>query len=150
MFPAAHRSSSGALTVSADSGLYTHVVTGRCQGWVGNEWGWVHTISRVTGHKTLKYIGNLDGNIHCIAALWIWVNCITKVCGRDHRHNLVISKIYHEYWVSSEEVKEGERERLVSTSSEYTNTHTHTHLSLILTPIYLVLTSVSKNNSKNY
>ena len=25
-------------TVFAASGLYTHVVTGRCQGWVGNEW----------------------------------------------------------------------------------------------------------------
>jgi hypothetical protein len=36
MFQAAHRSSSGALTVFAASGLYTHVVTGRCPGWVGN------------------------------------------------------------------------------------------------------------------
>jgi hypothetical protein len=32
MFRAAHRLSSGALTVTAASGLYTHVVTGRCQG----------------------------------------------------------------------------------------------------------------------
>ena len=32
MFRAAHRSSSGALTVFAASGLYTHVVTGSCQG----------------------------------------------------------------------------------------------------------------------
>jgi len=32
MFRAAHRSSSGALTVFAASDLYTHVVTGRCQG----------------------------------------------------------------------------------------------------------------------
>ena len=31
MFRAAHRSSSGALTVFAVSGLYTHVVTDRCQ-----------------------------------------------------------------------------------------------------------------------
>jgi hypothetical protein len=31
MFRAAHRSSSGALTVFAASGLYTHVVTGRSQ-----------------------------------------------------------------------------------------------------------------------
>jgi hypothetical protein len=30
MFRAAHRLSSGALTVFAASGLYTHVVTGRC------------------------------------------------------------------------------------------------------------------------
>ena len=35
MFRGAHRSSSGALTVFAASGLYTHVVTSRCQGWVG-------------------------------------------------------------------------------------------------------------------
>jgi hypothetical protein len=31
MFRAAHRSSSGALTVFAASGLHTHVVTGRSQ-----------------------------------------------------------------------------------------------------------------------
>jgi hypothetical protein len=31
MFQAAYRSSSGALTVFAASGLHTHVVTGRCQ-----------------------------------------------------------------------------------------------------------------------
>jgi hypothetical protein len=36
MFRAEHRSSSGTRTVFAASGLYTHVVTGRCQGWVGN------------------------------------------------------------------------------------------------------------------
>ena len=35
MFRAAYRSLSGALTVFAVSGLYKHVVTGRCQGWVG-------------------------------------------------------------------------------------------------------------------
>jgi hypothetical protein len=35
MFPATHRSSSGALTIFADSGLHTHVVTGRSQVWVG-------------------------------------------------------------------------------------------------------------------
>jgi len=35
MCRAAYRSSSGALTVLADSGLYTHVVTGHCPGWVG-------------------------------------------------------------------------------------------------------------------
>jgi len=35
MFRAAYRSSSGALTVFAASGLNTHVVTSRCQGWVG-------------------------------------------------------------------------------------------------------------------
>jgi len=32
MFRAAHRSSTGALNVFAASGLYTHVVTGHCQG----------------------------------------------------------------------------------------------------------------------
>ena len=37
MFRTAHRSSSGALTVFAASGLYTHVVTGRSQVWVGTE-----------------------------------------------------------------------------------------------------------------
>jgi hypothetical protein len=37
MFRAAHRSSSGALTVFAASGLYTHVVTGRRQFSVGIE-----------------------------------------------------------------------------------------------------------------
>ena len=36
MFRAAYRSSSGALTVFAASGLHTHVVTGRSQVWVGN------------------------------------------------------------------------------------------------------------------
>jgi len=35
MFRAAHRSSSGALTVFAASGLQTHVVTGRSRVWVG-------------------------------------------------------------------------------------------------------------------
>ena len=35
MFWAAYRSSSGALTVFAASGLHTHVVTGRSQVWVG-------------------------------------------------------------------------------------------------------------------
>jgi hypothetical protein len=35
MFRAAHRSSSGALTLFAASGLHTHVVTGRSQIWVG-------------------------------------------------------------------------------------------------------------------
>jgi hypothetical protein len=34
MFRGAHRSSSGALTVFAASGLHTHVVTGRSQVWV--------------------------------------------------------------------------------------------------------------------
>jgi hypothetical protein len=33
MFRAAHSSLSGALTVFADSGLHTHVVTGRSQVW---------------------------------------------------------------------------------------------------------------------
>jgi hypothetical protein len=37
MFRAAHRSSSGALTVFATSDLHTHVVTGRSQVWVGTE-----------------------------------------------------------------------------------------------------------------
>jgi hypothetical protein len=37
MFRAAHRSSSGALTVFAASGLYTHVVTVRSQVWVGTQ-----------------------------------------------------------------------------------------------------------------
>jgi len=35
MFRAAHRSSSGALTVFAGSGLHTHVVTGHSQVFVG-------------------------------------------------------------------------------------------------------------------
>jgi hypothetical protein len=35
MFRAAYRSSSGALTVYAASGLHTHVVTGRSQVFVG-------------------------------------------------------------------------------------------------------------------
>jgi len=44
MFRAAHRSSSGApQTVFAASGLHTHVVTGRCQGWVGN-WSGILTV----------------------------------------------------------------------------------------------------------
>jgi hypothetical protein len=37
MFRVAHRSSSGALTVFAASGLHTHVVTGCSQVWVGTE-----------------------------------------------------------------------------------------------------------------
>ena len=37
MFRAAYRSSSGALTVFAASGLHTHVVTGRSQVWVGTQ-----------------------------------------------------------------------------------------------------------------
>jgi len=43
MFRAAYRSSSGALTVFAASGLHTHVVTGRSQVWVG------------TGHFPLRH-----------------------------------------------------------------------------------------------
>jgi len=39
MFPAAYRSSSGALTVFAASGLRKHVVTGRSQVWVGLDYG---------------------------------------------------------------------------------------------------------------
>jgi hypothetical protein len=35
MFRAAHRSSSGTLSVFSASGLHTHVVTGRSQVWVG-------------------------------------------------------------------------------------------------------------------
>jgi len=35
MFRAPYRSSSGALTVFAASGLHTHVMTGRSQVWVG-------------------------------------------------------------------------------------------------------------------
>jgi len=38
MFRAANRSSSGALTVFAASGLHKHVVTGRSQVWVGTGW----------------------------------------------------------------------------------------------------------------
>ena len=38
MSRAAYHSSSGALTVFAASGLYTHVVTGRSHVWVGTEW----------------------------------------------------------------------------------------------------------------
>jgi len=37
MFRAVHRSSSGALTVFAASGLHKHVVTGRSQFWVGTQ-----------------------------------------------------------------------------------------------------------------
>jgi len=37
MFRAAYRSSSGAVTVFAASGLHTHVVTGRSQVWVGTQ-----------------------------------------------------------------------------------------------------------------
>ena len=37
MFRAAHRSSLGALTVFAASGLHTHVMTGRSQVWVGTQ-----------------------------------------------------------------------------------------------------------------
>ena len=40
MFRAAYGSSSGALTVSAASGLHTHVVTGRSQVWVPLETCW--------------------------------------------------------------------------------------------------------------
>jgi len=39
MFRAAYRSSSGALSVIAASGLPTHVVTGRSQVWVGTDYG---------------------------------------------------------------------------------------------------------------
>jgi len=39
MFRAAYRSSSGALTVFAASGLHMHVVPGRNQVWVGTDYG---------------------------------------------------------------------------------------------------------------
>jgi len=37
MFRATYRSSSGALTVFAASGLHTHVVTSRSQVWLGTQ-----------------------------------------------------------------------------------------------------------------
>jgi len=44
MFRAAYRSSLGALTVFAASGLHTHVVTGRSQVWVGTGLGIVPVV----------------------------------------------------------------------------------------------------------
>jgi len=48
MFRAVRRSSSGALTVFAASGLNTHVVTGRSQVWVGT---WVSTVRAPNGER---------------------------------------------------------------------------------------------------
>jgi len=42
MFLAAYRSSSGALTLFAASGLHTHVVSGRSQVWVGT---WLRSVT---------------------------------------------------------------------------------------------------------
>ena len=44
MFRGAYRSSSGALTVFAASGLHTHVVTGRSQVWVGTQTTRLHLV----------------------------------------------------------------------------------------------------------
>jgi hypothetical protein len=42
MFRAAYRSSLGALTVFAASGLYTRVLTGRCPGWEGTSYSKIY------------------------------------------------------------------------------------------------------------
>jgi hypothetical protein len=48
MFRTAHRSSSGALTVFAAFGLFTHMVAGRRQGWAGK---WIsHSALTMAGH----------------------------------------------------------------------------------------------------
>jgi len=47
MFRAAYRSSSGALTVFAASGLHTHVVIGRSQVWLGIGLGILPIIDKV-------------------------------------------------------------------------------------------------------
>ena len=54
MFPAAYRSSSGALTVFAASGLHTQVVTGCNQVWVGT--GQQFPLRLDYGRSTLAYV----------------------------------------------------------------------------------------------
>jgi len=44
MFRAAYRSSSGAITVFAASGLHTHVVTGRSRVWVATQ-TWLRSVT---------------------------------------------------------------------------------------------------------
>ena len=83
MFRAAYRSSSGALTVFAASGLHTHVVTGRSQVWVGTGWSitrlhlvgyfyWV--ILRCTDPWILSFICTFPSQmcdcVHKIQSLW--------------------------------------------------------------------------------
>jgi len=65
MFQAAYRSSSGALTVFAASGLHTHVVTGRSQVWVGTGYsitrlhlvGYFYWFSTSSINSQIKEIG---------------------------------------------------------------------------------------------
>ena len=65
MFRVAHRSSSGALTVFAASGLHTHVVTGRSQVWVGTQCvccGWWWAVCR-SKHVELLMNGGIINSI---------------------------------------------------------------------------------------
>jgi len=65
MFRVAYRSSSGALTVFAASGIYTHVVTGHSQVWVGT----------VPTRTWLRWDGERWNNKFCykVASCWLFL-----------------------------------------------------------------------------
>jgi len=68
MFRAAHRLLSGALTVFATSGLYAHVATGRCQGWVGGTQPWKWPVA------TWAYKTEAANTV----SSWWWALCLSK------------------------------------------------------------------------
>jgi hypothetical protein len=74
MLWAAYHSSSGALTVLAASGLYMHVVTGRCPGWVGTVP--IHfPLSLYNGQSPYWYINQ---RLQIVCSCWWWEVCRSK------------------------------------------------------------------------
>ena len=84
MFRVAYRSSSGALTVFAASGLHTHVVTGRSQVWVGNQrlqivkssWWWAVCHSKHVKPSINFGIINSITKMHLVGYFyWVILRC---------------------------------------------------------------------------
>jgi len=84
MFRAAYRSSSGALTVFAASGLHMHVVTGRSQVWVGS--CWLFLLSHTTMHGSMN-IKNYIATLVWAHGLLRWGGALA-VFGRSQTHSL--------------------------------------------------------------
>ena len=95
MFRAAYRSSSGALTVFAASGLHTHVVTGHSQVWVGTGLGIVPVIiDQVVTHMTTWSI--ITGTIPKPVPTQTWLRPVTTcICkpGAANKELLMMSSM---------------------------------------------------------